>query len=188
MLTCWHDIHNQTVFDPPCCWHDCWPAHRCGWHVLPDWGLTSWPLSSGWLQTVCSPARPSASMQLSEQSKAWPGVLLERQLVVFCPSIGILSMAVLATIPLLRPFAWQSLMLPILPDNESMLHLLDAPVPFVIGIQVRCQSCAVPGLLSALRHASCALHLYTFRLLSCGSGVLLDGTEPSTHPHCQSSA
>ena len=56
--------------------------------------------------------------------------------MVFCPNIGVLSMAVLSIIPLLRPYSWQSLMLPILPDNESMLHLLDAPVPFVIGIQV----------------------------------------------------
>lgn len=56
-------------------------------------------------------------------------------MVVFCPNIGVLSMAVLSIVPLLRPFAWQSLMLPILPDNDSMLHLLDAPVPFVIGVQ-----------------------------------------------------
>ena len=76
-------------------------------------------------------------------------------MVVFCPSIGVLSMAVLAIIPLLRPFAWQSLMLPILPDNESMLHLLDAPVPFIIGIQVR----ALPRSLTCHLNAfaqSCA--------------------------------
>ena len=64
------------------------------------------------------------------------GVLLERQVVFFCPKIGLLTTAVLAMIPLLRPFAWQSMIMPVLPAHESMLHLLDAPVPFLLGLQV----------------------------------------------------
>ena len=83
----------------------------------------------------CSYAAASM-LQPASSCPTVAGALLERQLVVFCPNIGVLSMAVLSIVPLLRPYAWQSLMLPILPDNESMLHLLDAPVPFVIGIQV----------------------------------------------------
>jgi len=61
-------------------------------------------------------------------------VLLEKQLVLFCPNIGLLSTCVLSLIPLLRPFTWQSLLLPVLPDN--LLKFLEAPVPFVIGVQV----------------------------------------------------
>lgn len=63
--------------------------------------------------------------------------LLERQMVVFCPNIGVLSAAVLSLIPLMRPFAWQSLLLPVLPVQDKMLDLLEAPVPFILGIKVR---------------------------------------------------
>eukprot|EP00882_Tetradesmus_deserticola_P024254 GHRQ01026498.1.p1 GENE.GHRQ01026498.1~~GHRQ01026498.1.p1 ORF type:complete len:229 (+),score=106.58 GHRQ01026498.1:463-1149(+) len=61
--------------------------------------------------------------------------LLEKQLVVFCPNIGMLAAIVLSLVPLLRPFAWHSLMLPVTPD--SMLAFLDAPVPFVLGVQYK---------------------------------------------------
>ena len=62
--------------------------------------------------------------------------LLERQMVVFCPNIGILSAVVLSLVPLMRPFAWQSLLLPILPVQDKMLDLLEAPVPFILGVKV----------------------------------------------------
>lgn len=49
--------------------------------------------------------------------------LLERQIALFCPNIGLLSASVLAVVPLLRPFSWQSLMLPVLPLN--MLEIVE---------------------------------------------------------------
>ena len=58
-------------------------------------------------------------------------------MVVFCPNMGVLSAAVLALVPLMRPFAWQSLLLPVLPVQEKMLDLLEAPVPFIFGIKAR---------------------------------------------------
>ncbi|XP_075507146.1 uncharacterized protein LOC142543650 isoform X1 [Primulina tabacum] len=61
------------------------------------------------------------------------GVLLEKQVVVLCPNLGVLSALVLSIIPMIRPFEWQSLFLPILPGK--MLDFLDAPVPFIVGIQ-----------------------------------------------------
>lgn len=61
------------------------------------------------------------------------GVLLEKQVVVVCPNLGVLSATVLSLIPMIRPFQWQSLMLPVLPGK--MVDFLDAPVPFIIGIQ-----------------------------------------------------
>ncbi|KAL4367084.1 hypothetical protein GQ457_05G003570 [Hibiscus cannabinus] len=61
------------------------------------------------------------------------GVLLEKQVVVVCPNLGVLSAVVLSLIPMIRPFQWQSLMLPVLPMR--MLDFLDAPVPFVVGVQ-----------------------------------------------------
>ena len=59
--------------------------------------------------------------------------LLERPTVVVCPNSGILSATVLSLIPMLRPFTWQSVMLPSLPND--LLGLMDAPVPFVVGVE-----------------------------------------------------
>ncbi|XP_059626112.1 uncharacterized protein LOC132269098 isoform X2 [Cornus florida] len=61
------------------------------------------------------------------------GVLLEKQVVVVCPNLGVLSAIVLSLIPLIRPFEWQSLLLPVLPGK--MIDFIDAPVPFIVGIQ-----------------------------------------------------
>lgn len=62
-------------------------------------------------------------------------VLLEQQTVVFCPDLGRLTAVVLALRPLILPFSWQCLMLPVLPASPQHLELLDAPVPFVLGLQ-----------------------------------------------------
>ncbi|KAL0923386.1 hypothetical protein M5K25_007440 [Dendrobium thyrsiflorum] len=61
--------------------------------------------------------------------------LLEKQVVVRCPNLGILSAIVFSIIPLIRPFEWQSLFLPVLP--RKMIDFLDAPVPFIVGIQFK---------------------------------------------------
>ncbi|XP_061341496.1 uncharacterized protein LOC133287828 [Gastrolobium bilobum] len=61
------------------------------------------------------------------------GVLLEKQVVVVCPNLGVLSATVLSLVPLIRPFQWQSLLLPVLPGR--MIDFLDAPVPYIVGIQ-----------------------------------------------------
>ncbi|KAF8007236.1 hypothetical protein BT93_K1284 [Corymbia citriodora subsp. variegata] len=72
---------------------------------------------------------------LSLESVLWlvAGVLLEKQIVLVCPNLGILSASVLSLIPMIQPFEWQSLLLPVLP--ERMFDFLDAPVPFIVGIQ-----------------------------------------------------
>ncbi|KAI3526544.1 hypothetical protein L1887_05801 [Cichorium endivia] len=59
-------------------------------------------------------------------------VLLEKQVIITSPNLGVLSATVLALIPMILPFEWQSLFLPILPGK--MFDFLDAPVPFVVGI------------------------------------------------------
>ncbi|GLT41478.1 hypothetical protein SLA2020_155390 [Shorea laevis] len=61
------------------------------------------------------------------------GVLLEKQIVVVCPNLGVLSAIVLSLVPMIRPFQWQSLLLPVLP--VKMLDFLEAPVPFLVGLQ-----------------------------------------------------
>ncbi|XP_011656758.1 uncharacterized protein LOC101209770 isoform X3 [Cucumis sativus] len=59
------------------------------------------------------------------------GILLEKQVIVVCPNLGLLSATVLSLVPLICPFQWQSLFLPVLPGR--MYDLLDAPVPFIVG-------------------------------------------------------
>jgi hypothetical protein len=59
--------------------------------------------------------------------------LLEKQMVVICPNLGILSAVVLAMKPMIRPYQWQCLLLPVLPNQ--MLDFLEAPVPFIVGVQ-----------------------------------------------------
>ncbi|KAI3682632.1 hypothetical protein L1987_82739 [Smallanthus sonchifolius] len=59
-------------------------------------------------------------------------VLLEKQVIITSPNLGVLSATVLSLIPMILPFQWQSLFLPVLPGK--MFDFLDAPVPFVVGI------------------------------------------------------
>ncbi|KAL5698349.1 hypothetical protein ACHQM5_029399 [Ranunculus cassubicifolius] len=59
--------------------------------------------------------------------------LLEKQIVVICSNLGILSASVLSVIPLIRPYHWQSLLMPVLPND--MHDFLDAPVPFIVGVK-----------------------------------------------------
>jgi hypothetical protein len=73
------------------------------------------------------------SLSLDNIISLLTAVLLEKQVVVFSNNLGELSAVSLALIPLLRPFRWQSLFLPILPQH--MVDFLDAPVPFVCGVQ-----------------------------------------------------
>ncbi|WOH13327.1 hypothetical protein DCAR_0832836 [Daucus carota subsp. sativus] len=61
------------------------------------------------------------------------GVLLEKQVLFVCPNLGVLSAMVLSIIPIIRPFQWQSLFLPVLPGK--MKDFLDAPVPYIVGMQ-----------------------------------------------------
>lgn len=63
--------------------------------------------------------------------------LQEASTVVFCPNLGLLSAVVLSLIPMLLPFGWQSLLLPVMPAPAKRLELLDAPVPFVVGVQYK---------------------------------------------------
>ncbi|XP_077250909.1 DENN (AEX-3) domain-containing protein isoform X2 [Tasmannia lanceolata] len=77
--------------------------------------------------TVCR------ALSLESVLALFTGALLEKQVLVVCPNLGILSATVLSVIPIIRPFEWQSLLLPVLP--RKMLDFLDAPVPYIVGIQ-----------------------------------------------------
>ncbi|RDX68569.1 DENN domain-containing protein 5B, partial [Mucuna pruriens] len=73
------------------------------------------------------------TLRLENVLTFFAGVLLEKQIVVVCSNLGILSASVLSVIPLIQPYRWQSLLMPVLPNG--MLEFLDAPVPYVVGIK-----------------------------------------------------
>jgi len=58
--------------------------------------------------------------------------LLEKKVILHSSNVRFLSASVLSIMPLLRPFVYQSVMIPILP--EMLLEFLEAPVPFVLGL------------------------------------------------------
>ncbi|KAG2307197.1 hypothetical protein Bca4012_083800 [Brassica carinata] len=73
------------------------------------------------------------SLRLDNVLMILAGALLEKHIVFICSNLGILAASVLSIIPLIRPFRWQSLLMPVLPDD--MLEFLDAPVPYIVGVK-----------------------------------------------------
>ncbi|CAA6659330.1 unnamed protein product [Spirodela intermedia] len=76
-----------------------------------------------------------ANLRLENVLMMFAGALLEKQIVVVCSNLGILSAVVLSVVSLIRPYQWQSLLMPVLPNG--MLDFLDAPVPYIVGIKNR---------------------------------------------------
>ncbi|GMH23325.1 hypothetical protein Nepgr_025168 [Nepenthes gracilis] len=73
------------------------------------------------------------SLRLENVLTLFTGALLEKQIVVVCSNLGILSASVLSIIPLIRPYRWHSLLMAVLPND--MLDFLDAPVPYIVGVK-----------------------------------------------------
>ncbi|CAI0387842.1 unnamed protein product [Linum tenue] len=73
------------------------------------------------------------ALRLEHVLTLFAAALLEKQIVFVCSNLGILSASVLSIIPLIRPYQWQSLLMPILPDD--MLDFLEAPVPYIVGVK-----------------------------------------------------
>ncbi|XP_042050979.1 uncharacterized protein LOC121796252 isoform X1 [Salvia splendens] len=73
------------------------------------------------------------TLRLEHVLTLFAGALLEKHIVIVCSNLGILSALVLSIIPLIRPYQWQSLLMPVLPND--MLDFLDAPVPYIVGVK-----------------------------------------------------
>lgn len=73
------------------------------------------------------------ALRLEHVLTLFAGALLEKQIAVVCSNLGVLSASVLSIIPLIRPYQWQSLLMPVLPND--MLDFLDAPVPYIVGVK-----------------------------------------------------
>nr|XP_043618804.1 uncharacterized protein LOC122590688 [Erigeron canadensis] len=85
--------------------------------------------------SVWSIACLCGSLRLEHVLTIFAGALLEKQILFVCSNLGILSASVLSIIPLIRPYHWQSFLMPVLPND--MLDFLDAPVPFVVGVKYK---------------------------------------------------
>lgn len=98
------------------------PSYSFLSYVLPlpqigkDWGLASL------LRNLCP----------MDFQKIINIILLERSIVVVGKSSIDVSAAIFALMELLKPFQWAGAVIPILPN--SMFEILDAPVPFLVGV------------------------------------------------------
>ncbi|KAK3159256.1 hypothetical protein QOZ80_2AG0147870 [Eleusine coracana subsp. coracana] len=72
-------------------------------------------------------------LRLEHVMTLFAAALLEKQIVIVCSNLGMLSASVLSIVPLIRPYQWQSLLMPVLPAD--MMDFLDAPVPYIVGVQ-----------------------------------------------------
>ena len=62
----------------------------------------------------------------------WSALLLEKSVIFLSQNLTLLSSVMLGFKSLLAPFSWCHVMIPILP--AALLDILDAPVPFMVGI------------------------------------------------------
>lgn len=85
-------------------------------------------------ESLCDWALPMFFYILTKKQlfKLFTACLLERKIIFISKDFRALSSVVLSFIPLLRPFIYQSMILPVLPTNLNML--LEAPVPYLIGV------------------------------------------------------
>ncbi|KAG5072501.1 hypothetical protein JHK86_007712 [Glycine max] len=82
----------------------------------------------------CSePALDNAKLAAAEEALSLSVWTMATTCRVLSLDSGVLSATVLSLIPMIRPFQWQSLLLPVLPGK--MIDFLDAPVPYIVGIQ-----------------------------------------------------
>ncbi|XP_066332627.1 uncharacterized protein [Miscanthus floridulus] len=84
--------------------------------------LSTWAVAS-----ICGCLRLEHVMTL------FAAALLEKQIVIVCSNLGMLSASVLSILPLIRPYRWHSLLMTVLPND--MMDFLDAPVPYIVGVQ-----------------------------------------------------
>ncbi|GFP87241.1 denn domain-containing protein 5b [Phtheirospermum japonicum] len=108
--------------------------HRPDETVLHDAGLR---IDLRSCNTSLEFAEAHSALMVEEEAAAlsvltlFAAALLEKQILVVCSNLGVLSAIVLSVIPLIRPYQWQSWLMPVLPND--MLDFLDAPVPYIVS-------------------------------------------------------
>jgi hypothetical protein len=86
------------------------------------------------IEMLCEYALPLIFQQLSKDNlfAVLSCILCERKVLIYAPNLRILSSVVLGWAALIRPFVYQSVLIPILP--ESLFTMISAPVPFLVGV------------------------------------------------------
>lgn len=77
-----------------------------------------------------------ACLSISNVLTLWACLLQETRVVFTSKHYALLCPVAEALTSLMFPFQWQGLYLPVLP--ETMLEVLDAPVPYLCGVHARC--------------------------------------------------
>ena len=70
--------------------------------------------------------------RLEDVVRLYSAAMLEKQIVVVCSNLGLLSACALGIVALVAPLRWQGLLIPVLPTSMSMY--LEAPVPYIMGL------------------------------------------------------
>eukprot|EP00536_Pseudo-nitzschia_multiseries_P009167 jgi/Psemu1/257909/estExt_Genewise1Plus.C_2510035 len=87
------------------------------------------------------------TLSLSNILVIWATLLQEGQVVLACSNgdtAPLLTPIAEALLTLLFPLEWQGIYIPVLPNHDSVLDVLEAPVPYLIGL-VTTPSCAHPS-------------------------------------------
>uniref|UniRef100_A0A8C2JLR6 DENN/MADD domain containing 5B n=1 Tax=Cyprinus carpio TaxID=7962 RepID=A0A8C2JLR6_CYPCA len=108
-------------------------------------------------------------------------VLLEMQILLYSQDYQRLMVVAEGITTLLFPFQWQHVYVPILP--ASLLHFLDAPVPYLMGLQSK--EGTDRSKLELPQEVICTdLHIHTFYLITVNYSWMLQGfpTSSSLNP------
>jgi len=83
------------------------------------------------------------TLSLSNILVIWANLLQEGKIVLACSqteTAALLAPIGEALLALLFPLEWQGIYVPVLPNHDSVLDVLEAPVPYLIGLVTKAQS------------------------------------------------
>jgi hypothetical protein len=85
-----------------------------------------------------------SSLSVENVMHALSLLLLERQVVILCSDVHQLTLGALCLRELLRPFRWRGAFLPLLPDRDKFRAILEAPMPYVVGVLKSTKTIKIP--------------------------------------------
>lgn len=77
-----------------------------------------------------------SALSVRNITKVYSLMLLDSQLVFISKDPTRLTLSILAAVNILNPFEPCVVIMPVIPNNENFLPLLDSPTPFIIGVVV----------------------------------------------------
>lgn len=77
-----------------------------------------------------------SALSIKNIIKVYSLMLLDSQLLFISTDLTRLTFSILAAVNLLHPFEPCVVIMPVIPNNDNFLPLLDSPTPFIIGVAV----------------------------------------------------